>query len=146
MRDASAQLRITPCDLLYERRSSTLSSAVLANTSGYVLLEYFVPNNKNVIVYAVGSDQHQSSNYTWVFDGIILPISGPARPGSIEYPYKFPEPILISSSIYVFIQNANPVAYPSLAPGAPAATEDQFPYECVVEGRLESRRPGGQVS
>ncbi len=135
MADISYQRKILPQNFVYERRASTLTSSVPATTSGYKLLEWYVPRGKPAaVIYSIGTDQHMSSTYTWVFDGYSLPISGAASPGSIEHPYIFPEPILVSSSIILYIGNANAVAYPNTG----VKPDDEFPYECVVNGRYES--------
>jgi hypothetical protein len=127
------QRRIIPQNFVYERRSSSIGTPVPANTSGYLLLEWFVPKDKTAVIYAVGTDQHQSSNYTWTFDDFNLPISGPARVGSIEHPYVFPEPIMVSSVIRMYVENGNGFAIP----GTPGVVQKESPYECVMHGRVE---------
>lgn len=127
------QRRVIPQNFVYERRASTIGSPVPASTSGYVLLEWYVPKNKFALIYAVGTDQHTSSYYMWAFDGYTLPISGPARAGSVEHPYVFPEPIVVSSQIVLYIENGNTFAVPNTNGGP----QDEFPYECIVHGRVE---------
>ena len=127
------QRRIIPQNFVYERRSSTIGTPVPASTSGYLLLEWFVPKDKIAIIYAVGNDQHASSTYTWTFDNYNLPISGPARVGSIEHPYVFPEPISVSSVIRMYLENGNAITIPNVT----GVVQAETPYECVMHGRVE---------
>jgi len=74
-------------DLVYERVASTLAAPVPAGASDYVLINWTVPNTrKGILLTSVGTDQHDNTRYTWVVDGVILPISGSARAGSILQP------------------------------------------------------------
>jgi len=118
-------------DLVYERVASTLAAPVPAGASDYVLINWTVPNTrKGILLTSVGTDQHDNTRYTWVVDGVILPISGSARAGSILQPYVFGSPIRVVSSIVLRITNNNAVAYPN--PGNHPS--DSVPYEGVFSG------------
>lgn len=132
MSGSARHIGIPPSTFVYERRSSSLSDPVPAQTSGFVLLRWEKPQEyTHFLLYSVGTDQHMSSNYTWVVDGTSLPISGPARVGSIDNPYVFPEPLMVSGNIKLYIENANLVSFPNTGTNP----EDEFPYECVICGR-----------
>jgi len=121
-----------PSDLVYERFASTLTVPVPASTSGHILVNWSIPQNRNAfLVYAVGNDQHDSSYYTWVFDGTTMPISGSAKVGGIYDPLVFPEPIRVETSILLYIRNDNAKAYPNSG----TIPTDQIPYEAVIIGR-----------
>ena len=119
-------------DFLYERKSSSLANPVPPGAAKYILLSWSKPLTRgDALLTAVGTDQHDNSVYTWVVDGVTLPISGAARVGSIHDPFKFPDPIRVKSSVMLFIANNNAVAYPNngLNPS------DQIPYEGVMIAR-----------
>ncbi len=119
-------------DFVYERRSSTLANPVPANTTNYLLLTYAKPLTRgDLLLTAVGTDQHDNSIYTWVVDGVTLPISGAARAGSIFQPFVLPDPVRVKTNVILYVTNNNGVAYPNngLDPA------DQMPYECVMIAR-----------
>jgi len=119
-------------DFIYERKSSSLSNPVPANATRYLLLSWSKPLNRgDALITAVGSDQHDNSIYTWVVDGVTLPISGSARVGSIFAPFILPDPIRVKSNVLLYITNNNAVPYPNngLDPA------DQMPYEGVMIAR-----------
>jgi len=123
---------IPPINFVYERRSSTISDPVPSGASGYVLLRWDVPESRDhLLLYGIGSDQHLNSTYTWVIDGVTLPVSGEARVGTPEQPYMFPEPIFVSGNITLYINNDNAVGYPNVG-GNP---DDEYSYECLIVGR-----------
>jgi len=127
-----AQDGIPPKNFVYERRSSTLAEPIAATTSGNVLLRWTVPSNRDhLLLYGIGTDQHLNSTYTWIVDGVELPISGVARVGTPEQPYMFPEPIYVSGTIILYIRNDNLIAYPN----AGNLPDDEYPYECLIVGR-----------
>jgi len=117
---------------VYYRQASTLASPVPASTSNFILINWQMPTNHDLmLLYAVGSDQHANSVYNWVVDGITLPISGTAKPGGIYDPLIFPEPLRVTQSVILYVTNNNASAYPNsgILPG------DQIPYEGVMIGR-----------
>jgi hypothetical protein len=119
-------------DFIYERKSSSLSSPVPANTTNYLLLLWIKPLTRgDALLTAVGTDQHDNSIYTWVVDGVTLPISGSARVGSIHDPFVFPDPIRVQSSVILYITNKNGVAYPNNG----LELSDSIPYEGVMIAR-----------
>ena len=124
---------IPPGNFVYERRASTIADPVPALTTDYRLLYWTKPNNRDkFLLYGVGSDQKLNSVYTWVVDGVTLPISGAARVGTMEKPYMFPEPIVVSSTIILYVTNGGVVAYPRVDATDPDA---EYPYECLIFGR-----------
>jgi hypothetical protein len=124
---------IPPGNFVYERRSSTITDPIPALTTNYTLLYWMKPTNRDrFLLYGIGSDQHQNSEYTWVIDGVTLPISGVARVGTPEKPYVFPEPIVVSSSIIMYVSNNGVVGYPRVDASDPDA---EYPYECLIYGR-----------
>lgn len=126
-------LGIPPGNFVYERRASTISSPVPNNTSGYLLLRWTKPSNRDhFLLYGIGTDQHLNSYYEWIIDGVVLPISGEARVGAPENPYVFPEPIYVSGTIVLKVSNNNAVAYPRVDPSDPDA---EYSYECIIVGR-----------
>jgi hypothetical protein len=128
----SAQDGIPPKNFVYERRSSTLVDPIPSGASGYVLLRWSVPSSRNhLLLYGIGTDQHLDSTYTWVVDGVVLPISGEARVGTPEEPYMFPEPLYVSGTIILYISNDSGVGYPNTG----TAPDDEYPYECLIVGR-----------
>jgi hypothetical protein len=119
-------------DFIYERKSSTLANPVPASASRYLLLSWSKPLTRgDALLTAVGTDQHDNSAYTWVVDGITLPISGVARVGSVHSPFVFPDPIRVKTNVILYVTNNNLVAYPNngLDPS------DQIPYEGVMIAR-----------
>lgn len=128
----AAQDGVPPKNFVYERRSSTISDPIPSGVSGYALLRWTVPSNRHhLLLYGIGTDQHLNSTYTWMVDGVELPISGVARVGTPEQPYMFPEPIYVSGTILLYITNANAVAYPNTGTNP----DDEYPYECLIVGR-----------
>jgi hypothetical protein len=124
---------IPPGNFVYERRSSTIADPIPALTSGYRLLYFQKPTSRErFLLYGIGTDQHPDSDYTWVVDDVTLPISGAARVGTPEKPYVFPEPIVVSGSIVLYVTNNNAVAYPRADASDPDA---EYPYECLIYGR-----------
>lgn len=118
-------------DLVYERVASTLVAPVPAATTDYVLINWSIPNTrKGMLLTSVGSDQHDNTYYTWIVDGVTLPISGSARAGSILQPYMFDSPIRVETSIVLRVTNGNAVAYPNAGPNP----SDAIPYEGVFTG------------
>ena len=127
-----SQVGLAPNNFVYERRASTLTSSVPAGSSGYTLLYWTVPHGyDHALVGAVGTDQHLSSYYTWVVDGVDLPISGPASVGSAQEPFVFPVPLYVSGYIALYINNFNTVAYPNTGTNP----DDEYGYECVFIGQ-----------
>ena len=125
---------INPSDMIYERASSTLSDPVLAGAQNRVLLSWRKdPTHGDALLMAVGSDQHDNSIYTWIVDGVTLPISGASRVGSIAHPFYFPSIMRVHVSVLVLVSNNNLVAYPNngLNP------TDQIPYEALMIARWE---------
>ena len=123
---------IPPKNFVYERRASTISNPIPAGASGYVLLRWEVPKIRDhLLLYGIGTDQHLNSMYVWTVDGVVLPISGEDRVGDPEHPYMFPEPIYVSGTIVLYINNGNLVGYPNVG-GNP---DDEYPYECLIIGR-----------
>jgi hypothetical protein len=123
---------ILPSDMIYERTASTLGAPVPAGSKLYQLFSWSKsPTRGNVLLLGLGNDQHDNSYYQWVVDGTILPISGAARVGSITQPYIFPIPIIVKSSVQLYVTNSNAVNYPNngLDPAS------QVPYECVMIAR-----------
>jgi len=119
-------------DFVYERKASSLSNPVPPSTTNYMLLSWAKPLTRgDALLTAVGTDQHDNSSYTWVVDGVTLPISGSARVGSIHDPFVFPTPIRFKMSVLLYVTNNNTVAYPNngLDPA------DQMPYEGVMIAR-----------
>jgi hypothetical protein len=119
-------------DFIYERRSSTLANPVPANTTSYLLLAWSKSLTRgDALITAIGTDQHDNSVYTWVVDGVTLPVSGAARVGSIFQPFILPDPIRVKTNVLLYVTNNNAVAYPNngLDPA------DQMPYECVMIAR-----------
>jgi hypothetical protein len=131
MTDTSKRLGMIPDDLFYWRQASTLANPVPALTSNFVLISYDLPTDRELLVYAIGSDQHDSSVYEWVVDGVTLPVSGTAKPGGIYDPLIFPEPIRATYNVTLLVTNNGASAYPNSS-GAPG---DQIPYEGVIIGR-----------
>jgi len=128
-----AQDGIPPKNFVYERRSSTLSDPIIAGMSGYQLLRWSVPPERDhLLLYGIGTDQHLNSRYTWVVDGVELPINGIARVGTPENPYFFPEPLYVSGTIVLYITNDNAVGYPNSG----TLPDDEYPYECLIVGRF----------
>ena len=129
----SVVMGIPPGNFVYERRASTIADPVPALTTNYRLLYWNKPTDRDkFLLYGLGSDQHLNSTYTWVVDGVTLPISGDARVGSIESPYFFPEPILVTSTVILYVTNSGAVAYPRVDAADPDA---EYPYECLIFGR-----------
>ena len=123
---------IPPQNLVYERRSSTIADPIPSGASGYILLRWEVPQSRDhLLLYGIGTDQHLNSMYTWVVDGVILPISGEARVGTPEQPFIFPEPIYVSGNVILYINNGNVVGYPNVG----TKPDDEYPYECLIVGR-----------
>jgi hypothetical protein len=122
-----------PSNLVYERRASSLTSPVPANTVGYKLIDWTNPfyPSRDLILEGVGTDQHDNSNYTWIMDGTTVPISGVGRVGSITNPFMFKSEIRVSNSIVLLIDNNNGVGYPN----AGINPIDATPYEGVFIGR-----------
>lgn len=119
-------------DFIYERKSSSLANPVVAGASNTLLLQWVKSAARgDALLIAVGTDQHDNSIYTWIVDGVTLPISGSARVGSIHDPFVFPDPVRVQSSVALYITNNNSVAYPNngLDPS------DQIPYEGVMVAR-----------
>ena len=120
-------------DLIYQRQASTLANPVPAGASEFLFINFTDPSSheNGMLLYAVGSDQHDNSVYEWVVDGITLPVSGTAKPGGIYDPLIFPEPIRVTQSVVLYVTNNNASAYPNsgINPG------DQIPYEGVIIGR-----------
>jgi hypothetical protein len=124
---------IPPSNFVYERRSSTIADPVPGVTTDYRLLYWTKPSDRDkFLLYGVGTDQKLESEYTWVVDGVTLPISGAARVGSLEQPYVFPEPLLVTSTIILYVTNNNAGAYPRADPADPDA---EYPYEGLIYGR-----------
>jgi hypothetical protein len=124
---------IPPGNFVYERRASTIAEPVPGLATGYRLLHFRKPRDRDkLLVYSVGTDQHLGSVYTWKIDGVELPISGEARVGSIENPFVFPEPLIVTDSIELYIDNTNAVEYPRVDSSDPDA---EYSYECVICGR-----------
>lgn len=124
---------IPPGNFVYERRASTIAEPVGSGVSRYMLLHWQKPRDRGVfLLYGVGSDQHLDSIYTWVVDNVELPISGAARVGTPEKPYIFPEPLLVSGTIIMYVTNNTGGAYPRVDPTDPDA---EYPYECLMVGR-----------
>jgi len=120
-------------DLIYYRQASTLANPVPALTSNFILIDFREPSNheNGMLLYAIGTDQHDSSTYEWIVDGITLPVSGTAKPGGIYDPLIFPEPIRCMQYVQLLVTNNNADGYPN-SNGAPG---DQIPYEGVIIGR-----------
>lgn len=130
---ATTTLGIPPGNFVYERRASTLAVPVPGVTSGYMLLHWTKPSNRDhFLLYGIGTDQHLNSYYEWSVDNVVLPISGEARVGAPEDPYVFPEPIYVSGTIVLKVSNGNGVGYPRIDPSDPDA---EYSYECVIVGR-----------
>jgi hypothetical protein len=122
---------------LYERNASTLVEPVPAGARDHDVLFWENPHylQKNVIIYALGSDQHEDSYYHWYIDGVeIDALSGPARFGSIEFPFVLPKPVRVRRSIRLAVDNNNSKPYPNPDAMVPA---DLIPYEGVVYGLWE---------
>jgi len=122
---------------MYERSASTLTEPVPAGARDHTVLYWENPYNmqKNLIVYAVGSDQHEDSYYHWYIDDQeVASLSGPARVGSIELPFIFPKPVRVRKSIRLAVDNFNSKSYPSSDAMVPA---DLIPYEGIVYGLWE---------
>lgn len=133
---SQSPLGIPPGNFVYERRASTIAQPIPGGTSGYQLLYWDVPTNRDhFLLYGIGTDQHLSSYYTWTVDGVVLPISGQARVGAPDKPYMFPEPIFVSGNVTLLVSNfnTNPTGYPRVDPGDPEA---EYSYECVIVGRF----------
>lgn len=122
-----------PSNFVYERKSSSLAVPVPANTTGYKLIDWTNPNypTKQLILEAIGTDQHDNSVYTWIIDGTVLETSGPARVGSVTKPFEFKSEIRVSNSVVLTIDNNNGVGYPN----AGINPIDATPYEAVFIGR-----------
>lgn len=121
-----------PEDLFYFRVASTMANPVPANTSGYPLMNFQMPtNHERLLIYTIGTDQHMSSTYTWIVDGVVLPVSGTAGVGSIYAPLTFPEPLKVTQSVLLYIENGNGVPYPNSG----LNPDDKIPYEGVMIGR-----------
>lgn len=134
MVETTRSIGMPPSSFVYERRSSTITDPIPAFTSGYELLRWNVPEERDhFLLYGLGTDQHLNSVYTWIVDGVELPINGAARIGSPEEPYIFPEPLYISGSIVLTITNGNAVAYPNVG----VLPDDEYSYECMIYGRYE---------
>jgi hypothetical protein len=119
-------------DFIYERKASTMAFPVPPNTTNYILISWAKPLTRgDALITAIGTDQHDNSSYTWVVDGVTLPVSGTARAGSIFEPFVFPNPVRVKSSVVLYVTNNNAVAYPNngLNPS------DQIPYEGVMIAR-----------
>lgn len=122
-----------PSNFVYERKSSSLAVPVPANTQGYKLIDWTNPYypSRQLILEALGTDQHDNSKYTWIVDGIVMDLSGPARVGSVTEPYHFKSEIRVSSTIVLLIDNNNGVPYPNSG----VSPIDATPYEGVFIGR-----------
>jgi hypothetical protein len=122
-----------PSNFVYERRASTLAVPVPASAVGYKLIDWTNPYypTKQLILEAIGTDQHDNSIYTWVIDGVVLESSGAARVGSVTEPFKFGSEIRVTNSIALLIDNNNGVGYPN----AGINPIDATPYEGVFIGR-----------
>jgi hypothetical protein len=122
-----------PSNFVYERKASTLAVPVPAAAVGYKLIDWTNPYypTKQLILEAIGTDQHDNSVYTWVIDGVVLDCSGPARIGSVTEPYQFKSEVRVSNSIVLLIDNNNGVGYPN----AGINPIDATPYEGVFIGR-----------
>ncbi|HPE06176.1 MAG TPA: hypothetical protein PLW50_00445 [Smithellaceae bacterium] len=119
-------------DFVYERAASTLAVPVKAAAQNYLLLSYAKPTTRgDLLLTALGTDQHDNSLYTWKVDGVTLPISGSARVGSIHSPFQLPIPIRVKTNVQLYVTNNNAVAYPNngLEPS------DAMPYEGVFIGQ-----------
>jgi hypothetical protein len=131
----NSPLGIPPINIVYERRSSTYTNPIPGGTSSYPLLYWTVPPTRDhFLLSGIGSDQHLSSYYTWTVDGVVLPVSGAARIGSLEQPFIFPEPIYVSGTVTLYISNfnTNTSGYPRVDSTDPEA---EYSYECVMIGR-----------
>ena len=122
-----------PSNFVYERRASSLAVPVPANTIGYKLFDWTNPYypTKQLILEAIGTDQHDNSKYTWIIDGVVLETSGSARVGTVTLPYAFKSEIRVSNSMVLQIDNNNGVGYPN----AGINPIDATPYEGVFIGR-----------
>lgn len=120
-------------NFVYERKASSLAAPVPANTLGFKLIDWTNPfyPTKQLILEAIGTDQHDNSVYTWIIDGTVLETSGAARVGSVTQPYEFKSEIRVSNSIVLMIDNNNGVGYPN----AGISPIDNTPYEGVFVGR-----------
>lgn len=119
-------------DLIYERVASSFADPVNPGVQDKVLMAWVKsPTRGDALILAIGTDQHDNSYYKWVVDGVVLPISGSARAGSISEPFILPTPIRVKRSVILYITNSNGVAYPNNGLD-PANIQ---PYECVMIGR-----------
>jgi len=119
-------------DLVYYRVASTYDEPVPAKAKDYKLLDFKVPQYVQALVlYAVGSDQHDNSYYRWVVDDIDMPISGKVAVGSPEKPFYFKEPVIVRRYVALYVTNNNDVPYPNTGPDP----LDPVPYEAVIIGR-----------
>jgi hypothetical protein len=116
-------------DLIYERAASSLALPVNPAEQNHLTISWIKPVTRgDALLLGVGTDQHDNSLYSWVVDGVVLPISGAVRVGSVTDPFYFPVPIRVKSSVLLYITNNNAVAYPNN--GIDPA--DQIPYEGVM--------------
>jgi hypothetical protein len=116
-------------DLIYERVASSLASPVNAGEQNRLLVSWIKPQTRgDAMLLGVGTDQHDNSLYSWVVDGVVLPISGAVRVGTVTEPFYFPLPIRVKVSVQLYVTNNNGVAYPNggLDPA------NQIPYEGVM--------------
>lgn len=123
-------------EFVYEREASTFVKPVPAGVAGYDLFSWENINymRRNLLLYAIGTDQHDNSVYNWYIDGVRVPsISGSAQVGSIEEPFHFPSPIRVRKSVALRIDNYNGVAYPNDG----VSIADRTPYEVVMIGTWE---------
>lgn len=133
---AERPAKIRPEELVYERVASTLIAPVAAGAEDHVLLSWVNPyyRKRNLLVLGIGTDQHDNSVYTWTFDDVELPFSGPARVGAVASPLWLPIPIVVTSTIELAITNNNLVAYPNEG----TDVSDVVPYEGLIIGVWES--------
>jgi hypothetical protein len=124
---------ISPTDLVYVRKASTLTDPVPAGASDFALISWENPNypSRRLILEALGTDQHDNSAYKWIIDGYELSISGPAAVGSVTNPMKLDSQITVSQSIKLLITNTNGVDYPNTVG---SLLLDRVPYEGVFVG------------
>jgi hypothetical protein len=119
-------------DLIYERVASSLADPIDPGDQNRLLLSWVKPQTRgDALLLGLGSDQHDNSIYTWVVDGVTLPVSGASRVGSVVEPFYFPSPIRIKSSVSLYVTNNNAVAYPNSG----LSPESAIPYEGVIIGK-----------
>jgi len=120
---------LVPTEIFYARYASTLANPVPAGSEDYVLLD--VECKSPLYLHSIGALQLPNAFYKWYIDDELLDmISGPAVPGTIANPFKFPSPIMVEDRITLKVSNYGDNDQPNDG----INFIDGIPFECVMSG------------